>query len=181
MSEVKATIYCDYDGVLVDFEAGAYSYLGHEWDKPLPPEERVERNRKTFGNDTFWQSMAPMNDFHELWNYILPYTPHILTAYPYRHNRPDGVDVVAIAQKGKWEWNELHTRVPRERFHCVDRDDKALYAVKAVDNRIVANILIDDTLENCRAWTANRGIAIFHENAKDTLIKLEQLRNIGLL
>lgn len=172
---IDSTIYVDYDGVLVDFRAGVIRFLGKDWDT-FAPEHKEQRNRDTFGNDTFWQSLSPMNDYYKLWGYIETYEPCILTAWPYKWNQPEGLDSTGIACKGKWEWNELHTRVPRERFHVVDRDDKRNYATRITENGdVVSNILIDDTADNIRDWQANRGIGILHKNAKDTIKCLQTL------
>lgn len=173
------TIFCDYDGVLVDFLRGVKEATGRHWHDAKTPEERLERDNAVFEvGEHFWTGLPPMPDFYILWNYIKPYDPHILTAVPHGRdgNKPSDTSQ-KFAREGKWIWNELHTKVPRDRFHAVFREHKCHYATKEVDGHVISNILIDDHLDNCKEWQQNRGYAIFHKTAAESIA---QLRNLGV-
>ena len=77
MSEYK--IYCDMDGVLVDFDKGYFELTGHQLDG-------THRNDKHFWdpiNDAgydFWNNLGWMDDGKRLWKYIEKYNPELLSA-----------------------------------------------------------------------------------------------------
>lgn len=179
MNKVTPTIYCDMDGVLVNFIAGAYATLHRPWDSYKTAELRAERNRKCFeAGAQWWEGLPPLPDYWHLWSYIQPYNPNILTAYPSgnfdageRHASPTAIK---YAKEGKWVWVQRHLHVPYERFHCVAREHKQEYATKAEHGHIISNILIDDTPQNIQEWINNRGIGILHHSASDTINKLKQ-------
>ena len=169
-------IYCDYDGVLVDFEAHTKVLNGHDWNSPIykDPDKKYQRNKATFENPNFWANCPPMPDFLPLWNVLRKHQPHILTAYPHSMETPVSEH---LAKVGKWEWNLKHTHVPLERFHVVLRQHKQLYAntVNLKTDHVMQNILIDDFPSNIVEWNRNRGIGILHENAAKTLAELKKL------
>ena len=172
------TIYCDYDGVLVNFLKGVKDMTGKHWHEAETVDQRYERDKAVFEiGEKFWMQLEPMPDFYLLWNYIKPYDPNILTAVPHGRdgNKPSETSQ-KFAREGKWLWNEIHTKVPRQRFHTVFREHKCNYATKEIDGHVISNVLIDDHLDNVREWSENRGYAILHRNAVDTIA---QLRNLG--
>jgi hypothetical protein len=160
------TIYCDYDSVLVDFYRGTHDILGGAWDDPRwkGPERRAERGRIINSHPNFWSTLPPERDYDQLWSFIKNFSPHILTAYPDWDKEG--------AQKGKWEWNQKHTKVPHDRFHCVERENKRYYAKDGVAK---PNVLIDDFPQNILEWTRAGGIGILHTSAADTIQKLKKL------
>lgn len=172
-------IFCDMDGVLVNFMGGCRMILGRSWDTFKTPEEKAHRTKLTFQSDVFWENLPPMKDFHYLWNFVHKYDPSILTAYP--HKISDQVDdnIQEIAKKGKWDWNAIHTKVQRHKFHCVAREHKQLYATyvgyEQSKPEVISNVLIDDHEQNIKEWEANRGIGILHIDAETTIKKLKEL------
>lgn len=168
-------IFCDYDGVLVNFMDGCKRVLGRDWDSYKTPEDKVHRTAATFESLSFWENLPPMPDFYNLWNHISKYKPSILTAYPHRIDPNHDGKIQEIARHGKWVWNTIHTHVPRERFHCVAREHKQLFATREENGHIISNVLIDDHEQNIREWERNRGIGILHVNAATTLGHLHRL------
>ena len=164
MRDTKATIYCDSDGVLANFKAGARTVLGHEWRDP----DRPGQGEKLNNHPNFWQMLPPMHDYRVLWDYIAKYAPHVLTAVPsdpwkFSYDR---------VEEGKREWFSKHIpSLPGSRIHVVYREDKAKYAMSGKTR----NILIDDHERNCKEFEAAGGIGILHHNAKATIIQLKSL------
>jgi hypothetical protein len=91
-------VYCDLDGVLVDFESGIRKLFPQEFAAPEEEEEEVASNSNPFNVDdlprqTMWQRVAtaPPAFFEHLpwtrhgrrlWNAIAPLQPDILTGVP---------------------------------------------------------------------------------------------------
>jgi hypothetical protein len=177
MSNVRADLYVDMDGVLVHFLKGVKDHTGKDWGSAKTSQERDERNKAVFEHSaSWWANLPPMPDYYLLWNNISVYHPYILTAVPHGDGKnPPSETSQRFAREGKWEWNEKYTHVPRERFHCVMREHKANYATSIKNGQIVSNILIDDLDDNIREWSQNRGIGILHKNAVDTLRQLNRL------
>ena len=175
-------IYCDMDGVLVDFELGVVNQINIDIkDGSIPdrtPAGRLTdmgRLRKVlkasgrelqidisdirkggdvkaarsymydrFGNDVeFWANLPPMEGGAELWNFISPYDPYILTS-PMEEG----------SQLGKRQWlqNNLSPQ-PNKVFMSHNK-----WKWATTDGR--PNVLIDDWDKNLVPWAENGGIAI---------------------
>jgi len=158
-------LFCDYDGVLVDLNEGCQATIGHPIHH-LPQKEWAIQYNKNCNSVGFWANLPPMPDFGTLWGYIKYWSPSILTAYP-----QSSTDSHIVATKGKWEWNKKHTMVPESRFHCVQRQDKAKYAMSNGQ----PNVLIDDHEENIKEWDKAGGTGIHHTSAVSTIIQLKRL------
>lgn len=165
-------IYCDYDGVLVNFHqgvidlTGAHFKDGARWKNR---ESKFERNKLIeCAGVAWWANLPPMPDYDDLWGFIEAYQPHILTATP---SWKGCVEITDYAFEGKTLWNEKYTKVPEDRFHMVSRESKRYYA----RHQAGSNILIDDYEENIKSWTKAGGIAILHTSARDTIEKLIEL------
>ena len=148
------TIYCDMDGVLVDFLGRFEEYTGLKWENVT--KEEAWRIIKQIPN--FWLHLNPMPDAGELWGYIRNYNTAILTS-------PSRSDWFR-ARTGKRAWTKRHLgRVP-----VVFRGGKKKSELAANDS-----ILIDDFEPNIRRWREAGGIAILHTSAQKTI---EELREI---
>jgi len=175
-------IYCDMDGVLVDFELGVVNQINIDIkDGSIPdrtPAGRLTdmgRLRKVlkasgrelqidisdirkggdvkaarsymydrFGNDVeFWANLPPMEGGAELWNFISPYGPHILTS-PMEEG----------SQLGKRQWLQKNLNPqPNEVFMSHNK-----WKWATTDGK--PNVLIDDWDKNLVPWAENGGIAI---------------------
>jgi FMN phosphatase YigB (HAD superfamily) len=156
-------IYCDMDGVLVDFLGGAEKVLGHAFEAPYQDKkEKFERKYKIAQTEDFWANLPLMKNSMTLWNYINKYNAHILTAY---------ADWDDNSRKGKRDWVEKHLHLPLNRFHAVARDEKKDYATSGNKQ----NILIDDYEKNIKEFNAAGGIGIHHVNIRVTIRKLKEL------
>jgi len=148
-------IYCDMDGVLVDFERGYEELTGIDlrgefqkgddfWD-PI--------SEKGVG---FWAGLKWMPDGQELWNYLKPYKPDLLSA-------PSREDSSRI---GKHVW--VKHKIPGTKLIL-------RYASQKQELANPESILIDDRQVNIDQWEAAGGIGILHTSADNTIKQLKQL------
>lgn len=158
---MESRIYCDMDGVLVNFVKGAESFYHVN-----PHTHNSEFNRLWSDSDwqtrlkqewpTFWADLEPLSQAFALWKLIAPFHPAILTAIP--HWWP-------AAATGKRIWLKRHFPKfgyhPSETFHAVQREEKQHYAKQ---RNGTPNILIDDHKKNIREWEAAGGIGIVYTN-----------------
>lgn len=152
------TIYCDMDGVLVDFEKG-YKELTGTYSKD-------HSDNKTFwqpisdAGASFWANLDWMPDGQELWRYIKKYKPNILSA---PSQDPS-------SRVGKEAWVKIHLQNSYNKLYLYSRANKQLFAGKN-------KILIDDLAKTIDEWNAKGGIGILHTSAANTI---SQLKKLGL-
>lgn len=173
----KYKLYCDMDGVLTDFEKRFVDMLRKEGPKYYSKEvisqvtrpkhfEALEGAKEfwkfidQYVGLSFWSEMEWMPNGQELWNFIEPYNPTILTS-PSRDN-------TSRLGKKVWVRNHIPSLPPVEfRFGSA----KAQFANENA-------ILIDDKPSNLAAWEAKGGIAL---EVKDGEIQsvINQLKQLG--
>ena len=158
IGEEAHKIYCDMDGVLVDFEKGYEELTGRNikgqhvsggpdfWD-PI-----------TKAGASFWVKLAWMPDGKQLWEYIKPYTPVLLSA-PSREES---------SRIGKYVW--VKREMPGTKLILRSAERKQEFATPQ-------SILIDDRKDNIERWKEAGGIGIYHTSAADTI---QQLKKLGL-
>jgi len=150
-------IYCDMDGVLVDFERGYEELTGIDlrgefqkgddfWD-PI--------SEKGVG---FWAGLKWMPDGQELWDYLKPYKPDLLSA-PSREQS---------SRIGKHVW--VKHKIPGTKLIL-------RYAKQKQELATPESILIDDRQVNIDQWEAAGGIGILHTSTANTI---QQLQKLGL-
>ena len=148
-------IYCDMDGVLADFERGYKELTGVDlqgefqkgddfWD-PI--------SEKGVG---FWAGLKWMPDGQELWDYLKPYKPDLLSA-------PSREDSSRI---GKHVW--VKHKIPGTKLIL-------RYAKQKQELATPESILIDDRQVNIDQWEAAGGIGILHTSTANTIKQLKQL------
>lgn len=151
-------IYCDMDGVLVDFEEGYKQLTG-----------RDIRGNHVKGDSTFWDPISKagasfwiklkwMPDGQKLWEYIKPYNPDLLSA-PSREES---------SKIGKRIW--VKREMPGTKLLLRSAERKQEFATPNA-------ILIDDRKDNIERWNKAGGIGIWHTSAADTI---QQLQKLGL-
>ena len=155
-------IYCDMDGVLTDFQVRFEHYTGMS-----PKEYEDKHGTARFWNVidvevgiTFWAEMPWMPQGRELWNFISPYKPDLLTSPSKDNNSRLG--------KNLWVRNNLN---PPPKVIFSYSADKQRYANEN-------SILIDDKKSNINEWAARGGIAL---RVKDGDISpvLQKLKELG--
>jgi hypothetical protein len=158
IEEEAHKIYCDMDGVLVDFEKGYEELTGRNikgqhvsggpdfWD-PI-----------TKAGASFWIKLAWMPDGKQLWEYIKQYNPVLLSA-PSREES---------SKIGKYVW--VKREMPGTKLILRSAERKQEFATPQ-------SILIDDRKDNIDRWKEAGGIGIYHTSAADTI---QQLKKLGL-
>jgi len=189
-------IYCDMDGVLVDFEQGivdqinkdlqmirqmkdvknlvkikkALASLGRDEliiadmrGKSVTSKPVVDYMYGRVGNDAdFWANLPWMPNGRELWEFIAPYEPFILTS-PMQKG----------SEIGKAFWIDSNLSPAPEKVFM--SSEKYNWAVSETGE---PNVLIDDWSKNIIPWSKKGGIAIQHVNA-NTAVTIGTLRKMG--
>jgi len=159
-------IFCDMDGVIVDFFKGIREITGIDYKIKITDKHIVDAGYNIVRNTPhFWENLPPTHDYNELWEFINRHKPHILTAKP----NWDDKNVV----NGKWNWILKYTPVDKYKFHCVERKDKKLYAINKYTGK--PNLLIDDLKQNIEEFEDAGGIGIHHISSVTTVSKLKNM------
>ena len=149
-------IYCDLDGVLADFEQGVKNLMGvypHETkDHYMWP--AIQKHGNFFG------SLPWMEDGRDLWAYILPHNPTILTARPRS---------IKVAENNKLAWCNRHLG-PEIPVIITSTDEKWYESAPG-------HILIDDRLRNKKTWEDQGGYFIHHTSTEESI---EELIEVGV-
>ncbi len=149
-------VYCDMDGVLVDFEKGYKELTGEDASYNTNPEEFWAPITKA--GAAFWIKLPWMPDGKQLWDYIKPYNPSLLSA-PSREES---------SKIGKFTW--VKRNMPGTKLILRSAERKQEFATPN-------SILIDDRADNIQRWKDAGGIGIVHTSAADTI---QQLKDLGL-
>jgi hypothetical protein len=174
----KPVIFCDMDGVLVNFDKGYQDLTGmstHHVDAQGKKEfwKAFRQGLENSGESEkhYWANLDWQPGGKELWDYIKEYNPYILTApsvnfdlpYDQRYNREYNESM-----QGKLEWVQRLSNM------------RKIYFASAVNKPKFAGsnkILIDDRKDTIDSWNANGGIGILHTSAENTI---KQLKELGL-
>jgi FMN phosphatase YigB (HAD superfamily) len=161
----KYLIFCDMDGVLVDFDKGykdltnmSTSHANEQGKTEFWNLFRKSLEEKELTEYDYWINLPWMPDGQTLWNYIKPYTPYVLTA----------PSLDPGSKQGKREWVERLDGIKNIYFRKASL--KPEFSGK---NRI----LIDDRADTIDAWILKGGIGIHHTSATNTI---KQLKDLGL-
>lgn len=155
--EIGYRIYCDMDGVLVDFDRGYKELTGM-----LPFEAEQSSNVASFwepinqAGAQWWAELKWMPDGKILWNHIKKYNPPLLSAPSKEQSSRIG--------KAAWVRREL----PHAQLILKPADQKQQYATPN-------SILIDDKQKNIDQWNQSGGIGILHTTAETTIKELQKL------
>jgi cytidyltransferase-like protein len=149
-------IYCDMDGVIVDFEDGYKRLTGKDIKGNHIKGDGDFWQPITDAGVKFWAGLKWMSDGKELWSYIKPYNPEILSA-PSREES---------SKIGKHVW--IKNNIPGIKLILRSANRKQELAESNA-------ILIDDRKDNIEQWINAGGIGILHTSADDTITQLKKL------
>ena len=150
-------IYCDMDGVLADFESGYEELTGIDLRGEFKKGDDFWDPIKVAGVG-FWAGLKWMSDGQELWDYLKPFNPVLLSA-PSREQS---------SRIGKHVW--VKHKIPGTKLIL-------RYAKQKQELATPESILIDDRQINIDQWEAAGGIGILHTSTANTI---QQLQKLGL-
>ena len=150
-------IYCDMDGVLVDFESGYEELTGIDLKGEFKKGDDFWDPIKVAGVG-FWAGLKWMPGGQELWDYLKPFNPQLLSA-PSREQS---------SRIGKHVW--VKHKIPGTKLILRYANQKQQLATPE-------SILIDDRQINIDQWEAAGGIGILHTSTDNTI---SQLKKLGL-
>jgi hypothetical protein len=151
-------LFVDMDGVLADFDAHHESLFGYRPD-------RIWRkaNWKGIGSmKDFYLHIPPMKDMDELWDFIEPLHPIVLTGIPFS---------VPEAAANKRVWVRKHLG-PHVEVRCCLSKEKSMHAKPG-------DVLIDDWEKYKHLWEKTGGIWITHTCVASTIEELRKLLPSG--
>lgn len=137
----KKLIFCDLDGVLADFDQGVKNKFNISVDE-------IDINLMWSvinKSNTFFETLPWMAKGSELWENIKEYEPIILTGVPYGSSR-------VSQEKINWCKRELGDHI--QVITCLTKN-KAKYCLPG-------SILIDDRINNLKAWNDKGGMFILY-------------------
>lgn len=156
-------IYVDMDGVLCNFLKGASDATGYDLKQHSQWEQIKGTHWKTISKmgSRFWARLPWMPDGKKLWNFVKPYEPRILSAFPQaEQNKQFAID-------GKKEWIRKNLSGVKE-INIVRGQEKQNFARKGA-------ILIDDSPRNIKQFIQAGGIGILHTDANKTIDILKSI------
>lgn len=151
------TLFVDLDGVLADFDKHHENLFGV---RPSRAADNVDWKAIRSVPD-FFLGIPPMADLPELWDFIAPHKPIVLTGIPTPKQN------VSDAAEHKCAWVRHHLGAAVE-VRCVLSKEKYLHASPG-------DILVDDWTKYQHLWLAAGGHWITHTSAASTIEKLKEV------
>ena len=188
-------IYCDMDGVLVNFESGTVDYINLDLSTPsrVPKEfsklfQKLQRKLESLGRDQEIEisdlSRDPERRIQEVRRYMyrrleddfefwqnLPWTEDGKSLWTYLSGLSPQVKILTAPMQGEGSRNGKISWVQNnlgKQYDIILEEDKWKHSA---NNRL----LIDDTFEKVKGWADKGGLVIHHINAGDTLTELKDL------
>jgi hypothetical protein len=171
----KVRIFCDLDGVLVDFNRG-FENLDANKENLSPADYEKEHSLTEMWKivdaegDSFWANLRWMNDGRALWDYIKRYDPTILSS-PSRSKS---------SIEGKIKWIKRNLGISQEKPTTSSKkwDQESRIILSRNKYKFASgpnDILIDDTQSKLDKWVEAGGTGILHTDSTDTIRVLEQI------
>ena len=162
VSSTSYQIYCDLDGVLVDFDTGLKKVTGGKlWNDAVRDLGLEEVWRLiNLGGTKWWSDLYWSRDGQKLWEFLRDKGPIILTAGAVSRTGNRAIE-------GKKAWCLKHLGPKYEVIVADHGTDKKHWSEPG-------HILIDDLEENIRAWRSRGGIGIHHKDAAQTILELKE-------
>ena len=190
--ETQIQIYCDMDGVLVNFEEGVINYINEDLkDESRIPENFLKRYRKLqnklneLGRDQEVNigdiSKDPDRRVQAVRNYMYARVQDDFEFWSGLEWMPDGkqlwnhikdmnpqIIILTSPMRGEGSHEGKKEWVKRElgSYHVILEEEKWKYSGPN-------KLLIDDFLKNIKPWAENGGLVIHHQNASDSIAALE--------
>lgn len=166
MAEERAASYqlfLDLDGVLADFDRGVQDVTGK-----LPTEQSARamwpRLAKT---PRFYAELPWMPDGQQLWEYVRPHEPMILTGVPFGG--------WAAEQKREWCARELGAEVRVITCWSKEKAQTAHAELRSRGEETMIPVLVDDREKMRAPWESHGGLFILHTAAESSIQALARL------
>ena len=176
VEEQKYTIYCDMDGVLVDFDKGYANITGIEthhanlqgnrkfWDIL-----RKKLEEKEISEKEFWATLPKKTGCDELWSYISQYNCYILTA---PSTSPE-------SREGKIEWVKNNLSPQPIEIIFKNSGEKHEVLNDKTEEEKQKSILIDDFYKkNVKPFKDNGGYSIYYSSNMTASTVIKQLKKL---
>lgn len=176
----KKIIFCDLDGVLVDFNKG-FSEITENTEHLTPKEYEKKHGKNSIWpllnklGESFWANLHWTHDGRELWDYIKRYKPIILSA--------PSKSPACYVGKTTWVKNNLHINqeavtdpsefTKKTRFILANHKHEYVEPAKRIFNG--EPILIDDYNKKLERWTKAGGTGVLHNDSTDSIRVLEEI------
>lgn len=168
-------IYCDMDGVLVDFDNGFKQIAGGKLPSYFDETNQSQKIWTTIASQPnqgidWWANLPKTNDCDVLWKYITTNYSivKILSSTGSRKSKSNSADI----GKRRWLMTHLVPTPDDSKIILVDSSEaKQKYALGP------NHVLIDDLTSNIQQWRAAGGIAIMHVSAENTINQLKRLQS----
>ena len=191
--ESEIQIFCDMDGVLVDFEGGIVDYINEDLrdesrvpDNLLKTYKKLQQKLEDLGRDQEIEvsdltrdpekriqavrkyMYARAQDDFEFWK-NLDWTPDGKQLWSHIKDKSPQIIILTSPMRGegsrdgKVEWVKNNLG---SQYKVILEEDKWKYSG---DNKL----LIDDFLTNIEPWAEKGGIVVHHQNASDSIAELE--------
>jgi len=193
--ESEIQIYCDMDGVLVDFEGGIVNYINEDLrDESRVPEnllktyKKLQQKLEDLGRDQEIEvsdltrdpekriqavrkyMYARAQDDFEFWK-NLDWTPDGKQLWSHIKDKSPQIIILttpmrgAGSRDGKVEWVKNNLG---SQYKVILEEDKWKYSGPN-------KLLIDDFLTNIEPWDQKGGMVVHHQNSSDSISVLEEL------
>jgi len=153
-------IYCDMDGVLVDFIGGLMETLNISRE---PFQDEIETFLSTLEGSSidWWANLGWQEGGKKLWTLLRELNTEILTACPSQCKMQPSV------KKGKKKWCKKNLKISSG-INVTTRRGKVRFVAKD-------HILIDDYIKNINEWKRAGGIGIHHRTPQQTAKELKDI------
>ena len=147
-------IFCDMDGVIVNFDEGIKQLCG-AYPQQLV---RSEMWQKVINTPNYWLNLAQLPHAKDIISYLRPKGFKILTGLPvYGYDK---------AAREKPLWIKKYFGSDIEVICCLTKDKRS-YCHKG-------DVLIDDREQTIKEWREVGGIGIYHTSWENTLKELKK-------
>lgn len=160
MFELNA-LFVDLDGTLADFDNGVKQVTGK-----LPGHLDLKTMWRALAKQkNFYGDLDPLPDAGQLWNFVKPFGPIVLSGLP--------IGGWAPKQKREWVGKHLGWDVPVVLGWARDKPVDAMKFLKRTN--LEGCVLVDDRKKTQPIWEADGGTYILHTSAASSISQLKAL------
>lgn len=148
-------LFVDSDGVFADFDLHIKTLFG-KWPREMSDDVMWKLASE---HPEFWSHMPVKYGAEELWEFVKPYNPTVLTGCP-----KSDYTRAETHKRAWWQHHFAHDQV----ITCLSKD-KGTHIKKPGD------ILVDDMIKNIKRWEKAGGKGVWYKNARDAIAQLKAL------